>query len=250
MSTGDNNEANKTITVTPEQAAQLAAAFEFAKALAAPSRMAIVGALVPQNKAEPAGKEEESSILLDGLSIEELSAATGIKAAAMERDLRQLENAGLISITEWAAPQARFAVLPERVRSNLANLKPARVRFNLVYLKAIPQIITVLHQLHAQIEPAEKVEKLDERDQVLQRFMPNGRIVALPVQQKRVMYIIEEVAKAFEPKRTYSEREVDAILKGFYPEDHCTVRRYLVDSGLMTREANVYWKAEAVIPTR
>lgn len=245
MSPANDAEASKTITVTPEQAVQLGAAFEFAKALAAPTRLAIIGALVSQNQPETSKDgEEQGSTLLDGRSIEELSAATGIKAVAMERDLRQLEQAGLISITEWAVPKSGRALAPEHIHSLPVDLKPARARFNLNYLKAIPQVITVLHQLQAQIGPTEPAEQLDERGQVLKRFMPNGRIVALPVQQKRVMYIIEEVAKAFAPQRTYTEREVDTILKGFYPEDHCTIRRYLVDSGLMQREANTYWKNE------
>ncbi|PZS05172.1 MAG: hypothetical protein DLM69_01130 [Candidatus Chloroheliales bacterium] len=161
-----------------------------------------------------------------------MSAATGMKAAAMERDLRQLENAGIITITEWAATRPG------------SEPQPQQVRFNLEYLKRMPQVITALHQLQAQVRPATARAKLDERERTLSRFMKDGRIVAMPVGFKRQMYIIEEVAKAFEPNRTYTEREVDTILKGFYPEDHCIIRRYLVDANLMHREAGVYWKAE------
>ena len=56
--------------------------------------------------------------------------------------------------------------------------------------------------------------------------------------------MLEEIVRAFEPRRTYTEREVDAILKEIYAFDHCTVRRALVDLRFMQRENGVYWKTD------
>ena len=236
--TQEVDEDKKTITISPEQVEQLANAITYAKAFAAPTRLAIVGALVRLNQ-PPIGDElrlphnegDNNSPLLDGIDMAELSSATGIPSASMERDLRQLEDAGLISIIEWTTTK------PGR------EPQPSRVRFNPDYLKATAGVISALHQLQAQAQPATERAKLDERAKTLSRFMKDGKVISLPVGFKRQMYIIEEVAKAFEANRTYTEREVDDILKVIYEYDHCILRRFLVDAGLMQREAGVYWKA-------
>ena len=46
-------------------------------------------------------------------------------------------------------------------------------------------------------------------------------------------------ATRLEPKREYSEREVNAVLEEFH-DDYVTLRRYLVDEGLLERNAGVY----------
>jgi hypothetical protein len=54
------------------------------------------------------------------------------------------------------------------------------------------------------------------------------------------------VATLFEPGVRYPEREVDVLLKGFHAEpetaDHVSLRRYLIDAGLLSREAGTYWR--------
>ena len=72
--------------------------------------------------------------------------------------------------------------------------------------------------------------------------MQNGRLISWPVQVKQQMYVLEEVAQAFARDRTYSEREVDAILKEIYAYDHCTLRRALIDQRFLRREQGIYSK--------
>jgi hypothetical protein len=40
----------------------------------------------------------------------------------------------------------------------------------------------------------------------------------------------------------YPEREVNALLAVWHP-DTAALRRYLVDEGLLTREAGLYWRS-------
>jgi hypothetical protein len=40
----------------------------------------------------------------------------------------------------------------------------------------------------------------------------------------------------------YPEREVNALLAAWHP-DVAALRRYLVDEGLLTRDAGVYWRS-------
>jgi hypothetical protein len=53
--------------------------------------------------------------------------------------------------------------------------------------------------------------------------------------------VLDHLAQQFEPGRTYTEAEVSATLQAFY-DDYAALRRYLVDEGFLTREANVYWR--------
>ena len=71
-----------TVTIPPDQAAQLETALTLCKALAAPGRLAILGVLA----APP----------FPTLSMAELAKRCALPAAALERDLRQLAEAGLI----------------------------------------------------------------------------------------------------------------------------------------------------------
>lgn len=54
--------------------------------------------------------------------------------------------------------------------------------------------------------------------------------------------VLEYVAGRFEPDRQYAEPEVNELLKSLH-DDHVSLRRYLVDEGLLDREAGVYRRA-------
>jgi hypothetical protein len=61
--------------------------------------------------------------------------------------------------------------------------------------------------------------------------------------------VLEHVAATFEPGRRYPEREVDAVLRAWTGDarpsgpDHATLRRYLVDHGLLARDRGEYWRS-------
>jgi hypothetical protein len=50
---------------------------------------------------------------------------------------------------------------------------------------------------------------------------------------------LNEIAGKFEPERQYAEREVNVILEDIN-EDYCTVRRFLVDYGYLSRSGGIY----------
>ncbi|HZR49050.1 MAG TPA: DUF2087 domain-containing protein [Streptosporangiaceae bacterium] len=78
----------------------------------------------------------------------------------------------------------------------------------------------------------------------LRPFVRDGRIAALPVKRSRRRLLLEQVAQAFEPGLRYPEREVDEILKPLF-DDHCTLRRYLIDEDLLSRTpgGGPYWRS-------
>jgi hypothetical protein len=81
----------------------------------------------------------------------------------------------------------------------------------------------------------------------LRAFIRDGRITAVPAKRTRRRLLLDQVAQAFEPGRRYPESVVDEILKTVF-DDHCTLRRYLVDESFMSRSAEgVYWRAGGTV---
>jgi hypothetical protein len=77
----------------------------------------------------------------------------------------------------------------------------------------------------------------------LRAFVRDGRIAVMPARRTRRRMLLEEVARAFEPGRQYLEPAVDEVLKGVF-DDHCALRRYLVDEDFMSRTADgLYWRS-------
>jgi hypothetical protein len=81
----------------------------------------------------------------------------------------------------------------------------------------------------------------------LRAFIRDGRITAVPAKRARRRLLLNEVAQAFEPGRKYPESAVDEILKSVF-DDHCAMRRYLVDEAFLSRTADgVYWRAGGTV---
>lgn len=84
-----------------------------------------------------------------------------------------------------------------------------------------------------------------EQAVVLRNFVGgDGRVVSLPMRSAKRKLLLEYVATRFDPDREYTEREVNAVL-GAVHDDHVSLRRYLVDEGLLEREAGVYRRSLA-----
>lgn len=79
----------------------------------------------------------------------------------------------------------------------------------------------------------------------LQPFVVGDRLVKMPARMKRRYAVLRHVATCtFTTGVWYSEREVDDKLRAWCDggeTDHVTVRRYLVDLGLLERDGQTYW---------
>ena len=78
------------------------------------------------------------------------------------------------------------------------------------------------------------------RQRVIDTFFEYGKLKSIPAQRKKERIILEEIAKAFEPDRIYTEREVNIIIADFH-DDFCTIRRDMIGEKLMARENGKYW---------
>jgi hypothetical protein len=168
---------------------------------------AIVGLL-----AEPQRLSVFAALVLGARTPAQIGESTGLDRRAVHTALQRLTNGGLV---ERGADEA---------------YQPNIDAFKLSARSAAP--------------PVEEHGYSDERvEAVIRTFVREGRLTGLPVQLSRRRIVLEHVVQSFEPGRDYSEREVNAVLRAWTEGggvDHVTVRRYLVDEGLLSRSDNNY----------
>ena len=85
----------------------------------------------------------------------------------------------------------------------------------------------------------------DENDKILEKYFPDGPrgpLKTFYMKEKNKLVVLKQIAKHFEPNRSYTEKEVNGTLKKVY-EDFSTIRRYLIEYGFMDREldGSKYW---------
>src|SRR3954452_14845598 len=90
--------------------------------------------------------------------------------------------------------------------------------------------------------PPEPLSDDPAEDAVLSAFVRDGRLVSIPAQHSKRLVVLQHLVRIFEAGVRYPEREVNALLAVWHP-DVAALRRYLVDEGLLTREAGVYWRS-------
>jgi len=157
------------------------------------------------------------------LSVEQLAEMLGLSSSTVSHHLARLAEAGLVS----ARAEGYYSVY----------------RLELDALTAMSQRL-----LSKDVLPAVAADvDMDAYDRkVLNTYLsPNGRLTAIPSQEKKELVILRHIVQAFEPGRRYPEKEVNQILLRFN-EDTATLRRRLVGLGFMQREGGggAYWRVE------
>jgi hypothetical protein len=81
---------------------------------------------------------------------------------------------------------------------------------------------------------------------VVGRFIQDGRLVIMPSKRAKLLLVLDHLAQEFEPGRRYAETEVNEVLARYH-DDYASLRRYLVDEGLLAREGGDYWRAGGTV---
>ena len=125
--------------------------------------------------------------------------------------------------------------------TNAGLLTAQKDQYYQTYSLAPGALQKTLHEIvfFPQADMPEQVEEDAFRKKVLATFIRHGRLTAIPAQLKKRQVILEKIAESFEPGRQYSEREVNVILLDFH-DDVATLRRGLIESGLMKRAEGIY----------
>jgi DNA-binding HxlR family transcriptional regulator len=161
-----------------------------------------------------------NSLLERAHYVEELAKRHALAPSTVSFHLRKLEKAGLIT-----SRKEQYYVV---VTANAA-----------IFDTTLRQIVAAA--------PANKdaqEERIDAyRNKVLESFFRHGRLEKLPAQHKKRLIVLEQFAARFEPGRRYGEAEVTGVIAPLFA-DYCTIRRLLVDAGLIRREGASYWREE------
>jgi hypothetical protein len=84
-----------------------------------------------------------------------------------------------------------------------------------------------------------------ENEKILATYFKHGLdgpLTVFPLKEKKRVAILRHLLVNFEPNKTYTEKEVNTILKQFY-DDYVLLRRLLIDYGFMDRkyDGSAYW---------
>ena len=103
------------------------------------------------------------------------------------------------------------------------------------------QIFQLKKLLFARAEPHE-AQSSAEKD--LAKFIRQGQLVQLPIHHAKLLLVLNWLADKFQPGVDYPEKVVNERLKGCSGDDinldHATLRRLLIDHGLLVRQAGIY----------
>ena len=159
------------------------------------------------------------SLSLEDMYVERLAERLGLTPATISFHLKKLADAG--AVTSYRNQYYVMYTLQKEI-----------------FLSRILDII-----LEESDEAAIQAQRDEEyRQKVVNSFFEYGKLKSIPAQRKKERIILEEIAKAFEPKRIYTEREVNIIIADFH-DDFCTIRRDMISEKLMERENGKYWLA-------
>jgi hypothetical protein len=161
--------------------------------------------------ATPARLRVAAAVILGASSPAEIVSSTGLSEAEVTAALNRLVRGRLIGTVDgrlWLDPRV-FSV---------AARDGAPKREVVDYGVSDPKIAAVLHA-----------------------FLVDGRLTSIPASGRKRTIVLEYLVTTFEPGRRYPEREVNTILAAFHP-DTASLRRHLVDAGLLSRAAGVYWR--------
>lgn len=178
------------------------------------------------------------------------------------------ENA--IKLFKCLADKSRLQILKSLVLEDMyverlaerLSLTPATISFHLKKLSEVGAVtsyktqyytmyslcrdifeVSILSILKEQSDEAELQLKREQeyRQKVIDAFFEYGKLKSIPAQRKKERIVLEEIVKAFEPGRIYSERETNIIIAD-YNDDFCTIRRDMISEKLMNRDERGYWR--------
>jgi len=137
----------------------------------------------------------------------------------------------------------RLSLTPATVSFHLKKLEAAgivesrREQFYIIYSLNKETLDKKISELVLLAKPEKNDSDFEKK--VISAFFKYGKLVSIPVQQKKREIVLREILKSFEQEREYTEKEVNLIIADFH-DDFCALRRDMIDFKLMTRKNGIY----------
>lgn len=180
----------------------------FFKALADATRLKIVGLLA----------QKESSV-------EEMAATLAVSPSTVSHHLAKLSEIGLV--TARAEGYYNIYALQTDVLEGMAQ--------KLLSSKTLPAV-------------AQDLDRGAYDRQILKTYLAeDGTLTKVPSTRRKLDVILQFIAEKFENDRTYTEKEVNAVISALNP-DISGLRRDLISARLLGREkdGSAYWRIRQV----
>lgn len=157
------------------------------------------------------------SLTIEDMDVERLAERLGLTPATISFHLKKLSDAGAVT----------------------SYKKQYYTMYSLCKDVFMARIIDIISEKSDEAA-LQQQRDADYRKRVIDAFFEYGKLKSIPAQRKKERIILEEIAKAFEPGRIYTEREVNIIIADFH-DDFCTIRRDMIGEKIMDRENGQYW---------
>jgi hypothetical protein len=149
------------------------------------------------------------------MTADQLAEHLGLSLTRVRRAVSRLSAARLVEAED---DRRTYRLLPETLRAAALEVGPPR-------------------------EAGVALGAIDEDEEaVLKRYFRAGRLAEIPAKRGKRLVVLTRLALEFEPGIRYPEREVNEVLHRFH-DDHVTLRRYLIDEGLLSRDQGQYWRS-------
>ena len=164
-------------------------------------------------------------------------------------DAERLKIAGLLGVEALSVTQVaeRLGMKPAEVHHHMEQLTAAGLAFKEgdAYRLDSQAFEKLTRQVLARSRPPAPNYDGDEFEvKTLRAYLsPDGTLKAIPTQHKKLMVILSHLVKNFEPGVQYPENQVNQMLRRFH-DDTASLRRYMVDNKLLSREKGIYWRPE------
>ena len=162
------------------------------------------------------------SLAIEDMYVERLAERLGITAPTVSFHLKKLSDAG--AVTSYKSQYYMMYSLNKEIFET-----------------------SILEIIREKSDEADLQAQRDAgyRQKVIDAFFEYGKLKAIPTQRKKERIVLEEIARAFDYDRIYTEREVNIIIADFH-DDFCTIRRDMIAEGLLGREAGGggYWRVK------
>ncbi len=168
-------------------------------------------------------------------------------------DLDRLAVAGALAARPMDTDELVAASRRDRrtVLSAIGDLRAAGVvrsdddRYT-IDVDALREAAKAAAEIEIPMDPIIGYGMTDEERLVLGRYFSGRILVEIPAHRAKRLVVLQRLALDFDLGRRYDENEVNEILGAFHP-DWSTLRRGLIDEGLLDRESaggrNLYWRS-------
>ena len=170
------------------------------KALADPTRLRLVALIVDKERCG-----------------QDLATELNVSGATVSHHLRVLRQAGLLKETRQP-PYSFFSLDHKALQSAVKSVSSK---------KQVSDLATEEGQVSA------------EHRKVIRTFFDGPRLTRLPAQFKKKEIVLEEILRRLPRRKEYSERTLSKYIEAVY-EDFCSIRRYFITCGYMTRTKGRY----------